>query len=234
MKHLIETANPSGLAITEYDRLILNSTTNDVLVRGGGNTEYVDLGLSVKWAKCNLGAKTETDYGDYFQWGETTPDTDYTWATYKYCNGTYDTLTKYNPDGYYGTVNNKTTLDPEDDAARAKMGGDWRMPTRDELLELYNNTTNEWVTNFNSTGVNGRKFTSKTDKNKYIFIPASGYYEGGSVRAVGEEGCVWSSSLTPLNNYYTPHAWGSCFISMNGALSRMNRCYGQSVRGVRK
>ena len=72
MKHLIETTNPSGLAITEYDRIILDSSTNEITYRGGVIYEYVDLGLSVKWAKCNVGAEKETDAGLYFAWGETT------------------------------------------------------------------------------------------------------------------------------------------------------------------
>ena len=146
--------------------------------------EYVDLGLpsGLKWAKCNVGAEKETDYGYYFQWGEIENhgNSAYRCTHYKYYNilNTYDTLTKYNNDSSCGTVDNKTTLDLEDDAARVNMGGDWRMPTRSDLQELLENTENEWVEDFNSTGVNGRKFTSKTDKNKYIFIPASGYRTG--------------------------------------------------------
>ena len=126
MKHLIETIDSSSLPIVEYDRLILNSTTNDVLVRGGVNTEYVDLGLSVKWAKCNVGAESETDAGLYFAWGETTGYTasqvgtvkQFSWSDYKYGNSSSN-LTKYNQsDG-------KTVLESTDDAAAQIMGGDW-------------------------------------------------------------------------------------------------------------
>lgn len=151
---------------------------------------YVDLGLpsGLKWAKCNIGAEKETDYGDYFMWGSTTPNNadECTWANYKHCSGTEDTLTKYNTKSRYGKKpDNIITLDLEDDAARVNMGGDWRMPTSDELRELLDNTDSEWTT---INGVNGRKFTSKTDTSKYIFFPAAGncgnrlVYDGGQLR----------------------------------------------------
>ena len=145
MKHLIETTDSSSLGFAEYDRLILDSTKNEIVYRGGVKYEYVDLGLpsGLKWATMNVGATTETDYGDYFMWGETTPNTVYDWAHYKHCNGSKTTMTKYCTDSSYGTVDNKTTLDLEDDAARANMGGDWRMPTAAEYDTLYNETL--WV-----------------------------------------------------------------------------------------
>ena len=105
--------------------------------------EYVDLGLpsGLKWAKCNVGAETETDYGDYFQWGSTRPNTadECTRESYKFYNSAKYSLTKYcvySLYGLFGIVDNKTTLDLEDDAARANMGGDWRMPTEAEFQEL--------------------------------------------------------------------------------------------------
>ena len=97
----------------------------------------------MKWAKCNIGAKTETDFGFYFQWGdiEDKSNSDCSWTSYKHCEGNVDVLTKYNNGSSYGTVDNKTSLDPEDDAARFHMGGDWRMPTRDEFQELLDTPT---------------------------------------------------------------------------------------------
>ena len=112
--------------------------------------EYVDLGLpsGLKWAKCNVGAETETDYGYYFQWGEIEPhdaDTPYDWANYKYSDDSYNTLTKYNYTASYGEdPDGKTTLDLEDDAARANMGGNWRMPRPSEFRELLVYSINEW------------------------------------------------------------------------------------------
>ena len=226
MKHLIETANPSGLAITEYDRIILNSTTNDVIVGGGVTYEYVDLGLSVKWAKCNVGAKTETDYGSYFMWGSTRPNTadECTWENAPFLNGPSNKFTKYCTDSSYGAVDNKTTLEFVDDAARVIMGGNWRMPTNDECRELINGTTNEWT---KVNGVDGWKFTSSNGNS--IFIPAAGAYSGGSADLVGECGFVWSSSLyasgpgNACNLYFYSD---SCYVDYG------SRYYGVSVRGV--
>ena len=151
--------------------------------------DYVDLGLSVKWATCNVGATTPDGYGDYFAWGETSPKDNYEWSTYKYCNGSKTTLTKYNTNSNYGTVDNKTTLELSDDAARANWGGTWRMPTITEIEELINTTycTWTWTT---QNGVNGYKVTSKTNGNS-IFLPAA----GNTIYSDGSHGWYWSSSL---------------------------------------
>lgn len=198
--------------------------------------EYVDLSLpsGLKWAKCNVGAEKETDYGDYFMWGSVTPNTadECNWVSYKYCNGSYNTLTKYNTSTLYGeNPDNITTLESVDDAATQIMGSDWRMPTEFEIQELFDNTDSEWVEDFNGTGVNGMKFTSKTDTSKYIFIPAAGGCDGGSVSSVGGNGDVWSSSLDTSN---PDGAWGLYFGSGNCIMGSDGRCYGLSVRGVMK
>ena len=143
-------------------------------------------------------------------------------SDYKYENSGSN-LTKYNQsDG-------KTVLESTDDAASQIMGGDWRMPTEAECQELYNNTTEEWVTNYNGTGINGRKFTGSNGNS--IFIPAAGGCSGGSVYYVGGRGGVWSSSLYTSS----PHdAWGLYFDSGNCDVGNGSRYSGQSVRGVRK
>ena len=229
MKHLIETIDSSSLPIVEYDRLILNSTTNDVLVRGGVTYEYVNLGLpsGLKWAKCNIGAETETDYGDFFMWGSVTPNTpdECTWAKAPFNGGASD----YDS-GYFNSVKDtvcpNNVLAKEYDAATQIMGGDWRMPTDTEIQELLDNTTNEWT---QVNGVNGRKFTSKINGNT-IFIPAAGLCGDGSVNGVGSDGYVWSSSL---NTSYPYYAWYLYFGSGDCYMSNDGRYYGQSVRGVR-
>ena len=80
---------------------------------------YVDLGLSVKWATCNVGATKPEEYGDYFAWGEVEPKEKYDWSTYKYYAGTESGLTKYCTNSNFGIVDNKTILDSADDAATA-------------------------------------------------------------------------------------------------------------------
>lgn len=159
--------------------------------------ECVDLGLSVKWATCNVGANSPEEYGDYFAWGEVEPKEVYDWSTYKWCNGSHTTLTKYNNSSSYGTVDNKTQLDKEDDAAHANWGGSWRMPTDAESTELIENCTWTWTS---QNGVYGYKVTSKKSgyTNKSIFLPATGCYFGNGLRYIQNNGIrYWTSSLDP-------------------------------------
>lgn len=140
---------------------------------------YVDLGLSVMWASCNIGAASPEEYGNYYAWGETETKSDYSWETYKWCNGSDVTLTKYCTSGDYGTVDNKTVLEPEDDVAHVKWGGQWRMPTQAEVYELYTECT--WIKAIQN-GVFGFLVISNkagyTDRS--IFLPSAGYYSGTS------------------------------------------------------
>ena len=190
-----------------------------------GNHEYVDLGLSVKWATCNVGATKPEEYGDYFAWGETQPKDYYDWSTYKWCNGSKTTHTKYNTSSSYGTVDNKTTLDLSDDAARANWGGSWRMPTKAEQDELRNNCT--W-TRTTQNGVNGYKVTSKSNGNS-IFLPAAGYRSDSSLSSAGGSGDYWSSSLGTDSPY---HAYYLFFNSSDVDWYEVSRGYGFSVRPV--
>lgn len=165
---------------------------------GGGSAnghEYVDLGLQsgTLWATCNVGAITPESYGDYFAWGETVPKTIYYWNTYRYCNGSYFTLTKYcskSSYGYNGFTDNLTNLLPVDDAATANWGSGWRMPTYEEWNELLNNTTNIWTT---WNGVNGWLFTAPNGAS--LFLPAAGPDFAGS------NGYYWSRSLDTDDPY---------------------------------
>ena len=190
--------------------------------------EYVDLGLSVKWATCNVGATKPEEYGDYFAWGETQPTYYYDWSTYKWCNGSYNTHTKYNTNSSYGTVDNKTQLELSDDAARANWGGSWRMPTDAELTELRENCTWTWTT---QNGVYGYKVTSKKSgyTNKSIFLPAAGSRDGSDLDGAGGYGFFWSSSLLTDRPY---NAYGLDFYSGSVYRSGSNRYYGHSVRPV--
>ncbi len=190
--------------------------------------EYVDLGLSVKWATCNVGANNPEDYGDYFAWGETTTKSTYYWSTYKWCNGNESTLTKYNTSSSYGTVDNKTQLELSDDAARANWGGSWRMPTDAEWTELRKQCTWKWTT---QNGVKGYKVTSKKSgyTNNSIFLPAAGYRYDSSLYYAGNYGYYWSSSL---GSDYPDYAWYVGFNSGDVGRGNYLRNCGLSVRPV--
>ena len=204
--------------------------------------EYVDLGLEsgTLWAKCNIGATSETDYGVYFQWGDTSgvsgslvgkySDENYSWATAPFNNGSSDyDITYFN--SVKDTVCPNGILAKEYDAATQIMGDDWRMPTKAEFDELLSGTTNEWFADYNGTGIKGRKFTSRTDTSKYIFIPAAGNCYDGSVSNVGTRGDVWSSSLDTSG---PGNAWSLRFSSGSCGMNTYSRYFGRSVRGVRK
>ena len=126
------------------------------IVRKEDYVEQVDLGLpsGTIWAACNLGASSPEECGDYYAWGETEPKDKYSWNTYKF--GTENNLTKYNKE------DKKTILDPEDDAAHVALGGKWHIPTREQIQELLDNTTNE---ERELNGMKDRMITSKTNGN---------------------------------------------------------------------
>jgi hypothetical protein len=184
--------------------------------------EYVDLGLSVKWATMNVGANSPEGYGNYFAWGETTPKETYNWSTYKHCNGSNDTMTKYCSRSNYGTVDNKSVLDPEDDAACYNWGGTWRMPTYNEWDELKTKCTWTWTT---QNGVDGCLVTGPNGNS--IFLPGAGYR--GRTDCLYDFGYYWSSSL---NTSDPANAWHMYFDLLDVALSVNVRYCGHSVRAV--
>ena len=220
--NVVSTQNPYTATVTANSVYVANF---EVATNNGH--AYVDLGLSVKWATCNVGATTPEGYGNYYAWGETTPKTTYDWSTYKYCNGAWNTMTKYCKSSNYGTVDNKTTLELTDDAAHVNWGGSWRMPTLAEQNELMdtNNCTWTWTT---QNGVNGYKVTSKKNGNS-IFLPAAGYRLGSNLYSAGSYGGYWSSSLLTSDSY---RAYDLCFNSSYVNWGYDNREYGHSVRPV--
>ena len=204
--------------------------------------EAIDLGLpsGILWASCNVGANSPEEYGGYYAWGETEEKEYYDWSTYKWMNEGQSSWTQINKytfaDGqtsacWYsdGTFigDGKTTLDLEDDVAHVKWGGNWRMPTREEIQELIDNCSSEWTT---LNGVNGRKFTGSNGNN--IFLPAAGYRGEGELHDLGTGGCYWSSSLYES---YSDQARELYFNSGRVRLSSSDdrRVYGQTVRPVR-
>ena len=196
--------------------------------------EYIDLGLpsGLQWAKCNLGAATETDYGDYFMWGSTTPDNNHTcnWANTPFNNGS-DTYNKtYFTDDVKNILCPNGVLAKEFDAAYKATNGIACMPTVENIQELLDNTVYEWFTNYKNSGVKGRKFTSKHNGNS-IFIPASGWRFDSSFNSRGISGYFWSSTLMTSDPKY---AWGIIFGSDSDNISESSRNDGCAVRAVRK
>lgn len=147
--------------------------------------QAVDLGLSVKWANMNVGADSPESYGDYFAWGETKPKTNYSWSTYKYSVGGKDNLTKYCMSRYEGSMDEITTLEPQDDAAYVNWGSNWRTPTQAEWQELISNCTWTWK---------NRGYVVTAKNGNSIFLPAAGAYDGIYNNYIGG-GNYWSSSL---------------------------------------
>ena len=188
--------------------------------------EYVDLGLpsGIKWATCNVGATKPEEFGGYYAWGETEEKSNYDWSTYKWCNGSSDSQTKYCTSSSYGTVDNKTVLDPEDDVAHVKWGGSWRMPTKAEQDELRNNCTWTWTT---LNGVKGYKVTGPNGNR--IFLPAAGCSDGTGANVRGSGGYCWSSSLDSNDSNLACYLYfGSGYCDWNYG----SRRYGLSVRPV--
>ena len=197
--------------------------------------DYVDLGLpsGTLWATCNVGASKPNDFGQYFSWGDTSG---YTadqvgrgdgkkkfasdWSDYKWSvNGSSSNFSKYKTTG--------ATLELEDDAAHANMGGDWHMPTPAQIQELINtaNTTRTWI---KMDGVYGSLFTSKKN-GKSIFIPAAGDAWDGSVNFSGSSAGVWSSMLSKSNVLGGQHFYFNSNVVLLGDGHRYD---GLSVRGV--
>ena len=192
------------------------------IVRNNGY-EYVDLRLpsGTLWSTCNIGASKPTDFGLYFQWGDTQGYTidqigngngkkEFFWSNYK-----------FNPKGDGKTFTKYTSLcdilEPEDDAAHIHMRGDWHIPSPKQIKELLDNTTNEWSV---WNGVGGVFFHSKKDELKKIFIPI---YDNDAY------GALWSSMI---DIRFVDCAQCLAFDSGGAEINFDGRDCGYSVRGV--
>ena len=196
----------------ERERLAREEAARQAAARAARGTinghEWVDLGLSVKWATCNVGASSPSAYGNYYAWGETRTKSTYTEknsVTYKKSMG-----------DIAGNLNY--------DAARANWGGSWRLPTKSELEELKNNCTWTWTS---QGGHNGYKVTGKNGNS--IFLPAAGWRYGSSLDSAGEYGSCWSSSPYEGGSQY---AFGLYFDSGNRSVDWSYRDDGRTVRPV--
>ena len=233
----------SLISSTSYSFVVVAKVDDVEFISANGNfttlappSGSVDLGLSVFWATCNLGASKPTEYGGYYQWAGTTDVSDLSiylyWDNCPYHTGsnTASGWTKYNTKSSYGTVDNKTVLEAMDDAATAAIGGKWRIPTDEEWTELLNtgNCSWTWTT---IDGVNGYKVQSQKPgyTNNWIFLPAAGYRLQGYLSGVGSSGSYWSSSL------FTDKPYTACRIDFDSdyvGRYRNSRYGGLSVRPV--
>lgn len=189
------------------------------------NTEYVDLGLpsGTLWAKCNLGAEKESDFGLFYQWGDTkgykgVGEHQFNWDGYKY--GSWNEFTKYNKS------DKKLILDNEDDPVFVATKGVFKLPTKEQLQELIDHTNHEWTT---IDGVKGMRFVNKNDDTKYIFIPGAGHCFDSIRGIIGSWGDVWSSSRDGSGLY---NAWYMYFNAGHVDVNEASRCLGFTVRGV--
>lgn len=170
--------------------------------------EAVDLGLSVKWASCNVGANAPEEYGDYFAWGEISPKSSY---------DNFNSVT-------YGKAMSDISGNAQYDAARANWGGKWRMPTLAEINELLNNCSWKWTT---QNGVNGYRVTGPNGNS--VFVPAAGFRRGTSLNNEGSSGYYWSS--TPYESD-SLHAYCLFFDSSDYDWGHSSRYNGLCVRPV--
>ena len=197
--------------------------------------DSVDLGLpsGTQWATHNLGATNPEDCGDYYAWAETVPNKEYYWwetTAYIYVENQQIFITKYNTNSKYGPVDNKTELDPEDDAAYVNWGPEWRMPSREQIEELLEYCTWERIE------VNGMSGCLLTGPNgNTMFLPAAGDRLEGDLCDVGEYGYYWSRSLFILTPTISFPTQASKINMFPGGLewSTGDRDCGFSVRPVR-
>ena len=186
----------------------------------------VDLGLSVRWASANIGARTEAENGYFIAWGELAPKEGYyEWESYKLCkevyedNRDYSKFSKYVTDSKWGEVDGKTRLDLEDDAAHAFMGGNWRMPTTEECQELIDNCT------FENVRLYGRTVMKCTGPNgNYIYFPHT-----GTTKVMDEIYC-WTSDLSVVDYHAT--CFNINYISEEANISWYDRYAGLTIRAV--
>ena len=250
MKYILKVDNISEvesistrplIAADENDNLFAEDESKDPVI------EFVDLGLpsGLLWANYNYGvnpnqlSKADDWYGNYYAWGEIETKTYYDWVdpndatqNYKYANGASNKLTKYCNNRDYGNNRYKddlTTLEPTDDVTTVTNSA-WRMPTKAECVELLENTTHVWVTNYNNiSDLNGEVFTG-TNGNS-IFIPAAGSWGKSGYQNDGSWGEIWSSSLNEGSRYNFT-AWELYFRSDFAGAPYSDRYQGLPVRAV--
>ena len=231
-----------GTAVAIVDQII--PKMQKMTVGSENGHEWIDLGLSVKWASCNIGAKRPEDYGDYFAWGEVSPKKSFEWFNYRFLKrsllnssripSSKDSLEVYSDklDGIpkriikYGYSDRLVKLDFSDDAAKVNWGGQWRIPSDSEFGELVSLCTWAWT---KLGGKNGYKVTGPNGNS--IFLPAAGNRNDVPAPCVGSSGYYWTSILDGdylYGVYARTHIFNSSVFRFDG----WERASGVSVRPV--
>lgn len=213
---LSKVADPNGkyVVVSDINGQNIGKVRPEMFLYGN---ELVDMGLpsGTLWAKCNLGATVQTEYGWYFAWGDPTPHQE--GGGYDFSQANYDAS---------DAAAITTDLSGDNDMATVNLGKKWRLPSKDDFAELFNSsyTTNVWTT---INGVNGRLVTSKANNNT-LFFPAAGLYNGTSLYGRGTYGFYWSSSVDT-----SPKAFNLYFDSSSvDPQNSYFRYFGRSVRAV--
>ena len=206
------------------------SETCDVTVSGVAPSGAVDMGLSVYWASCNLGAYVPQQFGDYYAWGETQPKKVFTWDNYAWCkDGSYTNLQRYNNNENWGIVDNKAHLDMDDDAAQAKLHGTWHIPSKENWQELCDECEWEWTSSYNESGVEG--YIVKAKNGNSLFLPGAGYkYPGGESNRNPLN--YWTSDLAQPTYYaFALDRWLGDDEQVTWFITP-SRCFGLPIRAV--
>ncbi|MBR1655384.1 MAG: hypothetical protein IJ698_03050 [Prevotella sp.] len=223
------------LTFTSYN---VGAQSRKAILNNNGH-ECVDLGLpsGTLWATCNVGATTPEESGDFYAWGETEAKDNYSWATYKWCDGdvvnkTNQNLTKYCDRGAYGRLDGKISLEPKDDVAHIKWGGNWHIPTIEEYQELMDYCTFDFDWIDEAKTIEGYKITGPNGN--VMIMPAAGYRRNDTYNS--SSFYYWSANLQmkdiPSNNHAT-HVFCLRFLNSDEAQMGGNyRYYGYPVRPV--
>lgn len=238
-------------------KVVFNNKTYGKVYKGNKTVletekyKFIDMGLSVDWSTFNIGAKTPEEEGWFFKWGgisrytkylyfvnddgtQSKTQSSFSWSSYPHANGS-SVMTKYCTDESYGTVDNKTVLDPEDDAACVYASNGARMPTIEEFQEL-DDACDKKYGKYNN--VYGYIFTLKSDPSKQLFFPITGYLSGSQRQDWSSAGMYWSSSLSSTNTRYANTFYFKHPGDNNGGpyyrLTTNMRYYACPVRAVKK
>lgn len=193
------------------------STTNPINVQN----DSVDLGLSsgILWATCNIGASSPSEIGEYFAWGEKETKDAYGWETYELCHGSYNSIFKYTED------DRKSILEPQDDVANSELGGEWRIPTKEDMEELVEECEWKW------SNQNGRLgWMVIGPNNNYIFLPASGAASSYIIAGVNELGRYWTATRDKSN--YSAYNLRFKDVTDTIVVVDDTRFYGRTIRPV--